>query len=79
MLLSKYVSLNWNSKIKKRYVDLGYSFTKMKESFEVKVEDLTDGSAVIVDVKCDYCGKEYKKVWNHYAAEQRMEMVILLS
>lgn len=71
MLLSEYVSLNWNSKIKKHYVNLGYTFTKMKDSFQVRVDDLTDGSGVNVDVKCDYCGKEYKKIWNHYIRENR--------
>ena len=24
-----------------------------------------------MDVRCDYCGKEYKKVWNHYIRENR--------
>lgn len=28
MLLSKDVTLKWNSKIKKHYVDLGYRYTK---------------------------------------------------
>lgn len=63
MLKSEKVILKWNSKIKKHYIDLGYKYTKMKDEFEVDVCDLTRGSSVLVDVVCDYCGKEYQIVW----------------
>lgn len=59
MLISKTVLIKWNAKTKKHYVSLGYEFTKMGDSFEVNVNDLTLGSNVLVDVKCDYCGKNY--------------------
>ena len=68
MLISKTVEIKWNSKIKQHYVDLGYEFTKMKDSFVVKTGDLTQGSNVVVDVKCDYCGKEYQEQWYRYFA-----------
>lgn len=71
MLLSKNVIINWNSKNKKRYIDLGYTFTNMKDSFEVKVDDLSDSSFAIVTVKCDYCGKEYEKPWVRYVRENQ--------
>ncbi|OQA50346.1 MAG: hypothetical protein BWY47_00589 [Bacteroidetes bacterium ADurb.Bin302] len=71
MLLSKTVILKWNSKIKKHYESLGYTYTKMKDEFEVNVSDLTRGSAVIVDVECDYCHTKYQKEWNHYLTENR--------
>ena len=71
MLLSKTVILKWNSKIKKHYESLGYTYTKMKDEFEVNVSDLTRGSAVIVDVECDYCHTKYQKVWNRYLTENR--------
>ena len=35
------------------------------EKILVKVEDLQHGSAVMVKVKCDECGKEYM---THYSA-----------
>ena len=41
MLLTKYVTLKWNSKIYKHYVDLGYTYTKMNDEFEVYIDDLT--------------------------------------
>ena len=69
MLISKTVEIKWNSKIKKHYVDKGYTFTKMGESVVVNVNDLTNGSTAIVRVKCDYCGNEYNKPGNRYITE----------
>lgn len=66
MLLSKIVSLKWNSKIKKHYEELGYKYTKMGDLFEVDVNDLTSGSNVLVDVECDYCHRIYQTQWYIY-------------
>lgn len=66
MLLTKSVFIKWNSKIKKHYVDLGYEYTKMGDSFEVKVEHLTKGSNVKVDVECDYCKRISSVAWYSY-------------
>lgn len=71
MLVSKIVKVKWDSKTKNHYESKGYVFTKMEDEFEVKVEDLNDGSSALVEVKCDYCGvivknryKDYKKIMN---------------
>ena len=69
MLLNKKVIQKWNSNNKKRYVDLGYTFTKMGDSFEVDVGHLPNGSNVFVDVLCDYCGTQYQKQWYRYVRE----------
>ena len=66
MLLSKTVIINWNPKIKKHYVELGYEYTKMGDPFEVRVEDLTHSSNVYVDIECDYCHRKYKTQWGVY-------------
>ncbi len=57
MLVSEYAVLKWNSANRKRYVDLGYSFTKWKDEFLVKIEHLTNTARAFVEVKCDYCGE----------------------
>ena len=75
MLLTHTVKLKWNAKIKKHYVDLGYIYTKMGDEFEVKVEDLTDGSNAIVKLRCDYCGEVYQCVWNSYVRLKRKELI----
>ena len=66
MLLSKTTQVKWNSKIKKHYVDLGYTFTKMGDSFEANVNDLTHGSSCLVNIECDYCHRVYSISWMEY-------------
>ena len=56
-LINKTVKIKWNSRIKKHYEELGYTYTKMGEEFEVKVEDLTKGSHVKIECICDNCGQ----------------------
>lgn len=51
-----YAILRWNSKNKKRYVDLGYEFTKMRDRFFVKIEHLTETSKAVVRIVCPECG-----------------------
>lgn len=71
MLLSKYVPMKWNSKNKKHYEDLGYTYTRMRDSFDVDVKHLPKSSQAIVKVKCDYCNKEYEKTWHRYLIENQ--------
>lgn len=52
-LISEIVEVKWHPVNKKWYESKGYSYTKMGEGFEVKVEDLTKGNNVLVEVKCD--------------------------
>jgi len=68
-LLTKEVVMKWHTTNKKWYEDRGYIFTKWKDEFKVKVEDLPNGSHAKVNIKCDNCGEiltnmswqEYKK------------------
>lgn len=72
MLLSKTTTMCWNSKNKKRFVELGYVFTKMFDTFEVDVEDLSDGSNAIVTVQCDFCGATMEKTYYQYIASRKI-------
>ena len=63
MLITKSVFTKWNSKTKKYYESLGYQFTKMGDSFEVKVEHLKTRSMEYVEVECDYCKKKFSLSW----------------
>ena len=67
MLLTKSVIMKWTAFKKGWYVSKGYVFTKMGDDFEVKVEDITDGSHVLVNIRCDGCGEIIIGViWQHY-------------
>lgn len=50
MLLTKTILVKWNPSNRKWYESKGYIFSKWKDEFEVKVEDLTNGSHVLVNV-----------------------------
>ena len=45
--------VKWNINNKKWYINKGYLFTKIKDEFEIKVENLPQHSHILVDVKCD--------------------------
>jgi hypothetical protein len=70
MLLTKEVEVKWNSRNKKWFIDKGYVFTKLQDSFIVKVEDLSKGSSALVKIKCDCedCKNPYLKPmrWKTY-------------
>lgn len=67
MLLTKIIKVKWNPMNKKQYESKGYVFTKYKDEFDVKVEDLSDGCNEEVEVQCDECGKVLRNIkWNAY-------------
>ena len=68
MLITKSVLIEWNSpKNRKWYEEREYIFTKWKDKFEVRVEDLPDGSKAKVDVECDNCGEILTGIiWSNY-------------
>lgn len=66
ILISKTVFVIWNSKTKNHYVNKGYIFTKMKDKFEVKINDLTYGANIKIKLKCDYCGEIYEKYYSDW-------------
>ena len=53
MLLTKTVLVKWNPSNKKYYEEKGYIFSKWKDEFEVKVDDLTKSSKALIKVICD--------------------------
>ena len=67
MLITKTVTMKWNSQNKKWYESKGYIYTKWLGEFEVKVEDLPNGSHTLVNVQCDGCGELLKDMkWQNY-------------
>ena len=58
--------MTWTARNKTIYVEKGYEFTNIGDIFYVKVEDLSKGSRIKVQVKCDYCGEIIWTVWRDY-------------
>lgn len=55
LIENQLVEVKWNGFTKKYYEDLGYLYTKMRDSFFVDIKDLLPNSTAKVDVICDYC------------------------
>lgn len=66
MLISETTEMKWNAKNKKRYVELGYEYTKMGDTFTISTQDMSKRCQNLIDVKCDYCGVTYKTKWAVY-------------
>lgn len=62
-IVNKTVKVKWNGRNKKYYESLGYEYTKLGDEFEVKVEDLSNGSNSEVEIVCDCCGQQ--KQWRY--------------
>lgn len=57
MLISNEIEVKWWVNTRNHYENLGYKFTKYRDVFKVKIEDVFKYSSYKVKVKCDYCGK----------------------
>ena len=66
LILPQKVKIKWIGNTRKHYESKGYVYTKNLDEFEVNVEDLTNGSTVIVDVKCDFCKSINKMSYKDY-------------
>lgn len=60
------IKIKWHSQNKEHYINKGYVFTKYRDEFLVRAEDLSLYATAIVKVNCDYCGEEYDMTWYHY-------------
>ncbi len=60
------ITMKWNSYNIKYYTELGYNYTKMNDSFIIKIEHLNKNSHYLVEVECDICHKVSKKQYKSY-------------
>jgi hypothetical protein len=59
-LKTKEVEIKWSTRNHKWYESKGYKFDGFGNTFIVKVEDLSKGTHVFVDLQCDNCNKIIK-------------------
>ena len=70
MLLSNTITVIWSSGMAKSLKRMGYN-ASLGEAVEVKIADLPLGSNILIDMKCDICGKPYKQ--RYYEAKGHFE------
>lgn len=66
MILDKYVKVKINPSNYNYLLSKGYENFKKNDIIPVKVEDLSNGSNVLVNCKCDICGLEKKLNYRFY-------------
>lgn len=49
------INIKWSGNTRNHYESKGYVFTHSGDAFEVDVKNLTNGSTVLVKVRCDFC------------------------
>lgn len=63
----KEILVKWNGMTKQYYIDKGYKFTSMGDTFMVKIEDLHENSTLRVTRICPSCGKidsiQFRKIY----------------
>ena len=57
MILDNEVMVKWAFNNKSYYMSKGYVFTKIRDSFLVKIEDMMPTSSIKVKCQCDFCGE----------------------
>ena len=68
LIENQMIDIYWCPANKEHFINKGYVFTKWRDLFQVKAEDLQKTSTKKVKVKCDYCGKIYETTYKLYFA-----------
>ena len=66
LILPQKVKVKWTGNTRKYYESKGYTYTKYLDEFDVNVKDLTTGSSVLVNVKCDFCDMNTEMPYKDY-------------
>lgn len=75
LLITKKAQVKWNGANKKRYIELGYEFTKHGEFFYVDVAHLSKGSHSLIEIECDYCGKIIERQYKNYVGRSKTSII----
>lgn len=68
-MVTKEVISKWYPMNRNWYESKGYEFTKWKDEFIVKIDDMPPNALHKIDVKCDICGVDFIKGYNAYYKE----------
>ena len=65
-LITKKVKVRWHVNNRKHYEKIGYVFTKYGDEFFVDSSHLLKGSNIVIECKCDNCGKIFECTYMDY-------------
>jgi len=64
--MSDVIEIKINNANRNRYLKLGYEISEKQKRALISIKDLAEHSKIIVDVRCDICGKLKKLRYDHY-------------
>ena len=70
MILSKEAEVQWQRRNIKHYKEKGYVYTAIGDYFNVRIEDLSQGSHVAIQVSCDSCGEKSNRPYKQVLAQR---------
>lgn len=76
LILPQKVKIKWTGNTRKHYESKGYIYTKNLDEFDVAVEDLTNGSMTMVNVKCDYCNNIVSMAYKEYFKSIKINHIV---
>lgn len=60
------IEVCWHPQTREYYISKGYKYTKMRDRFLIRAEDLSPGSHKKVKVECDYCHTIFEKQYCNF-------------
>lgn len=66
MIKEHEIEVSWCYQNRKHYEELGYKFTKYRDKFTVKIDELSHGSNIRITAICDECGAEKRIKYQDY-------------
>jgi hypothetical protein len=67
--------VKWNPKNRIFYEEKGYVFTKYRDTFDVRIDDLAHGSHEKIECLCDYCGEKIVKSYKTYTSRLKEQII----
>lgn|SRR3712207_1425475 len=75
LLKDQLIPVKWHPSNKKYYEEKGYKFTKWKDVFYIKLEDISKKSRSLVQVQCDYCNNVFQKKYQNYVYDKEKSVI----
>lgn len=72
LLENELVEMTWAKRNKNTYINKGYVYTNLGDSFLIKQIDLSPTSRTVVKVECDYCLKIFETKMSNYSRNMEL-------
>lgn len=76
LCIDETLTVKWHPTNKEKYMQRGYVYTFMGDTFQAKVEDVLElSSGAKIPVRCDYCGEKYWPTSRNYQKHRNHDSI----